>query len=86
MTFGASAAAAEVCGRAGSSPGLRPVDVVDSKITIRNGACAALGALTGLLGDAMSDPLTNVRRVINSFVAQQRRSRAVVGADDAHLQ
>ena len=33
----------------------------------------------------MSDPLTNVRRVINSFVAQQRRGRVVVGVDDAHL-
>ena len=29
-----------------------------------------LGAFIGLLGEAMSDPLTNVRRVINSFVAQ----------------
>jgi DNA-binding CsgD family transcriptional regulator len=44
-----------------------------------------LGAFIGLLGDAMSDPLTNVRRVISSFVAQQRRGRVVVGVDDAHL-
>jgi DNA-binding CsgD family transcriptional regulator len=44
-----------------------------------------LGAFIGALGDAMSDPLTNVRRVINSFVAQQRRGRVVVGVDDAHL-
>jgi DNA-binding CsgD family transcriptional regulator len=44
-----------------------------------------LGAFIGLLGEAMSDPLTNVRRVINSFVAQQRRGRVVVGVDDAHL-
>jgi DNA-binding CsgD family transcriptional regulator len=44
-----------------------------------------LGAFIGSLGDAMSDPLTNVRRVINSFVAQQRRGRVVVGVDDAHL-
>jgi DNA-binding CsgD family transcriptional regulator len=44
-----------------------------------------LGAFIGSLGEAMSDPLTNVRRVINSFVAQQRRGRAVVGIDDAHL-
>ena len=29
-----------------------------------------LGAFIGSLGDAMSDPLANVRRVINSFVAQ----------------
>jgi DNA-binding CsgD family transcriptional regulator len=44
-----------------------------------------LGAFIGSLGDAMSDPLANVRRVINSFVAQQRRGRVVVGIDDAHL-
>lgn len=44
-----------------------------------------LGAFIGSLGEAMSDPLTNVRRVINSFVAQQRRGRTVVGVDDAHL-
>ncbi|MCV7100265.1 ATP-binding protein, partial [Mycobacterium palustre] len=44
-----------------------------------------LGAFIGLLGQAMSDPLTNVRRVINSFVAQQHRGRVVVGVDDAHL-
>jgi DNA-binding CsgD family transcriptional regulator len=44
-----------------------------------------LGAFIGSLGEAMSDPLANVRRVINSFVAQQRRGRVVVGIDDAHL-
>jgi DNA-binding NarL/FixJ family response regulator len=44
-----------------------------------------LGAFIGLLGEAMSDPMTNVRRVIHSFVAQQRRGRVVVGVDDAHL-
>jgi DNA-binding CsgD family transcriptional regulator len=44
-----------------------------------------LGAFIGSLGEAMSDPLTNVRRVINSFVVQQRRGRVVVGIDDAHL-
>ncbi len=44
-----------------------------------------LGAFIGSLGEAMSDPLTNVRRVINSFVAQQHRGRVVVGVDDAHL-
>ncbi len=47
-----------------------------------------LGAFIGAMGEAMkrrSDPLTNVRRVINSFVAQQRRGRVVVGVDDAHL-
>ncbi len=44
-----------------------------------------LGAFIGALGGAMSDPLTNVRRVIDSFVAQQRRGRVVVGVDDAQL-
>ncbi|WP_372517019.1 AAA family ATPase, partial [Mycobacterium montefiorense] len=44
-----------------------------------------LGAFIGALGDAMSDPRTDVQRVINSFVAQQRRGRVVVGVDDAHL-
>lgn len=44
-----------------------------------------LGAFIGSLGEAMSNPLTDVQRVINSFVAQQRRGRVVVGVDDAHL-
>ncbi|OBA61925.1 LuxR family transcriptional regulator [Mycobacterium sp. 1100029.7] len=44
-----------------------------------------LGAFIGSLGQAMSDPQTDVRRVINSFVAQQHRGRVVVGVDDAHL-
>jgi DNA-binding CsgD family transcriptional regulator len=44
-----------------------------------------LGAFIGLLGEAMANPLTDVQRVINSFVAQQRRGRVVVGVDDAHL-
>jgi DNA-binding CsgD family transcriptional regulator len=44
-----------------------------------------LGAFIGELGEAMSDPLANVRRVINSFVAQQRRGRVVIGIDDSHL-
>ncbi len=33
----------------------------------------------------MSEPLTSVRRVIETFVARQRRGRVVVGVDDAHL-
>ena len=45
-----------------------------------------LGAFIGCAGRARCpDPLTNVRRVINSFVAQQRRGRVVVGVDDAQL-
>ncbi|WP_077101151.1 helix-turn-helix transcriptional regulator [Mycobacterium terramassiliense] len=49
-------------------------------------ACALpLGAFIGALGEAMSDPLANVRRVIDSFVAQQRKARVLLGVDDAHL-
>ncbi len=49
-------------------------------------ACALpLGAFIGSLGEAMSDPLANVRRVIDSFVARQRQARVVLGVDDAHL-
>ena len=33
----------------------------------------------------MSDSLPDVRRVINSFVAQQRQGRVLIGVDDAHL-
>ncbi|MGV0717414.1 AAA family ATPase [Mycolicibacterium sp. XJ662] len=44
-----------------------------------------LGAFTAVLGDSMADPMPNVRRVINSFVAQQRRGRVLIGVDDAHL-
>lgn len=44
-----------------------------------------LGAFAASLSDPMSDALPNVRRIINSFVAQQLRGRAVVGIDDAHL-
>ncbi|BDB41486.1 MULTISPECIES: helix-turn-helix transcriptional regulator [Mycobacterium] len=44
-----------------------------------------LGAFIGSLGDGIGDPLTNVRRVTNSFVAQQRQGRTLVGVDDAHL-
>ena len=44
-----------------------------------------LGAFTATIGDAISDPLSNVRRVINSFVAQQGQRRVLIGVDDAHL-
>lgn len=44
-----------------------------------------LGAFIGLLGGAMLDPLADVRRAIESFVAQQRRARTILGVDDAHL-
>lgn len=44
-----------------------------------------LGAFTGSISQSMCDPLPNVRRVIDSFVAQQRTGRVVIGIDDAHL-
>jgi DNA-binding CsgD family transcriptional regulator len=44
-----------------------------------------LGAFTALIGDAIADPMPNVRNLINSFVAQQRQGRMVIGVDDAHL-
>jgi alpha galactosidase A-like protein/AAA ATPase-like protein len=44
-----------------------------------------LGAFTASIGDAISDPVSDVRRVINSFVAQQGQRRALIGVDDAHL-
>ncbi|WP_375486386.1 LuxR C-terminal-related transcriptional regulator [uncultured Mycobacterium sp.] len=44
-----------------------------------------LGAFAALLTDAIADPLPNVRRVINTFVAQQNQSRVLIGVDDAHL-
>ncbi|MGV0810833.1 LuxR family transcriptional regulator [Mycolicibacterium boenickei] len=44
-----------------------------------------LGAFTGSLSQSMCDPLPDVRRVIDSFVAQQRQGRVVIGIDDAHL-
>jgi DNA-binding CsgD family transcriptional regulator len=44
-----------------------------------------LGAFTALISDAIADPMPNVRHLINSFVAQQRQGRIVIGVDDAHL-
>jgi DNA-binding CsgD family transcriptional regulator/tetratricopeptide (TPR) repeat protein len=44
-----------------------------------------LGAFTELISDPIADPMPNVRQVINSFVAQQRRGRILLGVDDAHL-
>lgn len=46
---------------------------------------AFIGSMTEALNAAQSDPLTDVRRVINSFVAQQRQRRVLIGVDDAHL-
>jgi DNA-binding CsgD family transcriptional regulator len=44
-----------------------------------------LGVFTGSMGDTVNDPLPSVRRIINSFLAQQRRGRMLIGVDDAHL-
>lgn len=44
-----------------------------------------LGAFTALISDAIADPMPNVRLLIKSFVAQQRRGRILIGVDDAHL-
>jgi DNA-binding CsgD family transcriptional regulator/tetratricopeptide (TPR) repeat protein len=44
-----------------------------------------LGAFSASLGNLMSDPMLGVRRIVDSFVAQQRRGRVLIGVDDAHL-
>lgn len=44
-----------------------------------------LGAFTGSISQSMCDPLPDVRRVIDSFVAHQRMGKVVIGVDDAHL-
>jgi len=44
-----------------------------------------LGAFTSLIGDAIAEPMPNVRNLINSFVAHQRQGRVLIGVDDAHL-
>jgi hypothetical protein len=44
-----------------------------------------LGAFTPAISHAMSEALPNVRRLIDSFVPQQRQSRVLIGVDDAHL-
>jgi len=44
-----------------------------------------LGAFAASISETMSDSISDVRRVINSFVAQQRQGRVLIGVDDAHL-
>jgi DNA-binding CsgD family transcriptional regulator/tetratricopeptide (TPR) repeat protein len=44
-----------------------------------------LGAFTASICDNMADPISDVRRVISSLVAQQRKGRVLIGVDDAHL-
>ena len=44
-----------------------------------------LGAFAVSLNQPMSDALPNIQRIVNSFVAQRQRGRALIGVDDAHL-
>ena len=44
-----------------------------------------LGAFTNSISGAMSELLPDVRGLVNSFVAQQRQGRVLIGIDDAHL-
>lgn len=44
-----------------------------------------LGAFTTSITDSMLNPLPDVRRIIQSFIAQQNRGRVLIGVDDAHL-
>jgi DNA-binding NarL/FixJ family response regulator len=44
-----------------------------------------LGAFTASICDTMSDPISDVRRVVNFFATQERRDRVLIGVDDAHL-
>ncbi len=44
-----------------------------------------LGAFSASLSDVLSDPLSSVRRVVDSFTARQHNGRVLIGVDDAHL-
>jgi DNA-binding CsgD family transcriptional regulator/tetratricopeptide (TPR) repeat protein len=44
-----------------------------------------LGAFAASLTESTTEALPNVHRIINSFVAQQRRGRVLIGVDDAHF-
>ena len=44
-----------------------------------------LGAFTGSIIDAASGSMPDVGRLINSFIAQQRQGKVLIGVDDAHL-
>ena len=44
-----------------------------------------LGAFTGSITETGSESMPDVGRLINSFVAQQRQGRVLIGVDDAHL-
>jgi DNA-binding CsgD family transcriptional regulator len=76
--------AQEVLKRAQAS-GLRTQWIVGTDSARALPLGAFIGAMTEALNQAQADPLTDVRRLINSFVAQQRQRRVLVGVDDAHL-
>lgn len=44
-----------------------------------------LGAFTGSIVETASGSMPDVGRLINSFVAQQRQGKVLIGVDDAHL-
>ena len=44
-----------------------------------------LGAFTGSINEAAPGSMPDVGRLINSFVAQQRQGKVLIGVDDAHL-
>ena len=44
-----------------------------------------LGAFTASICDNLTDPISDVRRIVSSFVTQQRNGRVLIGVDDAHL-
>jgi DNA-binding NarL/FixJ family response regulator len=44
-----------------------------------------LGAFAASISETITDPISDVRRVINSFVRQQGPGRVLIGVDDAHL-
>jgi DNA-binding NarL/FixJ family response regulator len=44
-----------------------------------------LGAFTGSIAETTPGSMPDVGRLINSFVAQQRQGKVLIGVDDAHL-
>ena len=44
-----------------------------------------LGAFTGSISETASGSMPDVGRLINSFIAQQRQGKVLIGVDDAHL-
>src|SRR6201996_8910370 len=44
-----------------------------------------LGAFAASISETITDPISEVRRVINAFVRQERHGRVLIGVDDAHL-